>query len=179
MAKQKTPIINVNDAISRIDNWKNGINTMFKCGDVVERKAGEIGVITILLCECEQYRVKWYKGPNPWDFIEGKTNGYELKLSKKPNPLKYTNAQRYPGPAANQIKKLNEVFNKDIDKPKTGKDVDKYIQILEEEIIRNKDNKKVSDDIDSVVDETLEEDSSAATIIDSVDIKRKNIIEEE
>lgn len=177
MSKKTKTSFNLTEALDRKDKWLNGTNTAFKAGQVVERNEGkEIGVIAYLLTDVETYRVKWHKGPNPWDFIEGQEFGHKLKLSDKPNPLTYKTSQRYPGPSSTQIDKLNSAF-KASTKEKTAKEVEQYIQILEEQIVRVKENKSAKDEIDSIVDETL--DADPAPIVDSIDIKRKQIIEEE
>lgn len=174
---KKVSIFNITDAMKRQENWLNSINTKFKVGDVVE-KGDQIGVVSHLEHDIEMYKVKWYKGPNPWDFIEGSCNGRYLTKSDKPNPLKYTTSQRYPGPASEQIDQLNKIFSK-TKKEKTSKEIDKYIEILEEQYDRIKENKIDIKEVDSIVDEELEEDISPIIEIDPVEEKRKQIISEE
>lgn len=181
MAKTKKSFINYQDAVTRRENWINGINTKYKCGDVVERGT-DIGVICLLLSEIETYQVKWYRGPKPWDFIEGKAFGNQLTLSEKPNPLKYTHSERFPGPSSTQIDALNKAFAKQPVKQRSSKEIDEYLSILEEEMTKNKDIDviKTSEDVDSVVDETAEDiDEPIDDIIDVKEIKIKKIIEEE
>ena len=178
MGRNKKSFINISEATTKLDNWRNGKGVRFNTGDVVE-KGDSIGVISFPHVEIETYQVKWYVGPKPWDFIEGIANGRYLSKSDKPNPLKYKNSDRFPGPASREIDKLNEIFNKNINKPKTAKEVEEHIAILEEEISRVYDNKKTEDEIDSVVDETLDVEPNLGEIVDTVDLKRKKIIDDE
>lgn len=179
MGRNKKSFINISEAMTKLDNWRNGKNVLFSAGDVVENISGtSVGVISFPHVEVESYQVKWYVGPKPWDFIESISNGRSIKKSNKPNPLKYKNSDRFPGPASKEIDRLNEIFNQNQNKPKTGKEVDAHIAILEEEISRVYDNKK-EEEIDSVVDETLDVEPNLGEIVDSVDLKRKKIIEDE
>lgn len=177
MAKQKKSFINISEAITKIDNWKQGIGHTFTSGTVVE-KGTEIGVIMYPSADYEKYQIKWYKGPNPWDYTESECFSRELIKSNKSNPMKYKNSDRYPGPSSKEIDRLNEIFAK-TQKVMSPKDIDKHMEILEEEF-KNKTNKDFDND-ECVIDKEIEDEDSddSATIIDSVDLKRKKLIEEE
>jgi len=181
MSKKTKSFINISEALKKQDDWLQNTNAKFKCGDVVERvdQADQLGVVCFPLHEIETYKVKWYKGPKPWDFIEGTGKGSQLKLSDKPNPLIYKHSDRFPGPSSTQINKLNEVFNKDLNKPKTGKEVDQHIAILEEELSKNKIIVKKKEEVEYIVNEEDEDNEDVPAIVDSVEIKRKKLIEEE
>lgn len=178
MGRHKKSLINISEAMAKLDAWRNGRMNNFNSGDVVESGDSEIGVVCFPHVDIDSYIVKWYSGPKPWNFVEKVTYGSQMRKSNKPNPLKYKDSERYPGPSFEAIEKLNVVFSEKSNKPKTGKEVDKYISILEEEIYRTNDNKK-EEEIDSVVDETLDAEPNVGEIIDSVDMKRKKIIEDD
>jgi hypothetical protein len=161
------------------DEWLSGRNHKFKGGDVVEsRHSSAIGVIQFGLSTIETYSIKWHIGPKPWDYLEGVVAGSAVIPSTKPNPLTYKWSQRVPGPSSDQIDALEAKFAVvAAKKAKSAKDVELHISILEEELNKKKKLDIDESKVDSIVDETLEEDTDP--IVDGVAKKITTILEEE
>jgi hypothetical protein len=162
------------------EDWLAGKNNKLKGGDVVQTKSESksIGVIQFGLNEIETYAVKWYIGPNPWDSIEGVVSSSTVEVVNIPNPLKYKWSQRVPGPSSDQIDALEAKFAAKRDnRPKTAKEVEQHLAILEEELSKKKKNEIDETKVDSIVDETLDEDLGLP--IDGVTNKITNLLDEE
>lgn len=168
------------DIEKKIDEWRYGRNQTFKSGDVIKLKGKEqIGVVYYLLKDIETYQVKWYVGPNPWDFIEGMIHGAYLEKTDLPNPLKYEWRQLVPGPSSEMIHALQLKFKEqDAKKVRTSKDVDAYVAILEEELVSKKKLVEIDETkVDSIIDETVDEEP--VQIVDDISTKINSIIEGE
>jgi DNA polymerase II large subunit len=182
MSKKTGLVTKWSEIEKKLENWKEGRNTQFKAGDVVKIKGKEqIGVIYYLLKDIEEYQVKWYVGPKPWNFIEGTIHGaYLEKTEDQISPLKYEWREMVPGPSSEMIHALQLKFaEKDRNKVRTAKDVEAYVESLEEELASKKKIIEIDETkVDSIIDETLEEDVTPIPV-DDIDSKRKKIIDEE
>ncbi len=162
------------------EEWLAGKNHRYRGGDVIRSDTNNsIGVIQFALKELETYQVKWHVGPNPWDFVEGVIeDARTIKKVDEPNPLKYSWSQRVPGPSSQEIDKLEAVFAAKASRIKTAKEVELHVSILEEELNKKKALAIDETKVDSIVDETLEEDTEPVRD-HGVDRKLKSILEEE
>lgn len=180
MVKAKKQV-NSKAKTSLMEEWLAGNGHLLQGGDVVVSKRNEksVGVIQFALSRLETYQIKWYNGPNPWDFIEGEVSSSEVvKRPELPNPLKYKWSQRVPGPSSDEIDRLEAIFAQK-KKDRTAQEVEEYISYLEEEL-KNKKRLDVDETkVDSIVDETLEEDTEIPVDPDGVNKKILNILEEE
>jgi hypothetical protein len=187
MAKQKTSEI-IRKKYTRSESmreaWLANKNHKWHGGDVVERN-GSLGVVQFAMCDIETYKIKWYVGPNPWDFLETDSylGGPDTVKSDKKNPLKYKWSQRVPGPSSDEIDKLEAHFaelNKKKMKDRTPKEVDIYVAALEEELVKKKTIEKEVNEAhaDSIADKTLEEDTEMPRK-NAVDAKIDNLLQEE
>lgn len=187
MAKQKTtnqPRKKYNKSESLREAWLANKNHRWHGGDVIE-KNGSLGVVQFAMCDIETYKIKWYIGPNPWDFHETDSylGGAEVTRSDKKNPLKYKWSERVPGPSSDEIDKLEAHFaemHKKKLKNRTAKDVDAYVASLEEELVKKKTIEKEIDEstVDSIIDKTLEEDTEVPKK-NPIDSKMDNLLSEE
>lgn len=162
------------------EDWLAGKGHKYSPGQVVESKnsSTSLGVIQFALTAIETYAVKWYVGPNPWDFLEGECTSFGTFKSDKKNPLNYKWSQRVPGPSSDQIDALEEKFAKAaIIKARSAREVEQHIAILEEEMSKKKKFDIDETKVDSIADETLEEDLDIP--IDGVNKKITTILEEE
>lgn len=162
------------------DDWLSGKGHKLKGGDVVRSKSisQTIGVIQYPLCDYETYNIKWHLGPKAWDVIEGTVTSNSVEVTNLPNPLKYKWSERVPGPSSDQIDALEAKFAaKIVNRPKTSKEVEQHLAIYEEELSKKRKLEVDETKVDSIVDETLEEDLDVP--IDGVTKKLTNILEEE
>jgi len=167
---------------SLYEHWLAGRNHRLQPGNVVRNKSDEktIGVIQYPLCDMETYAIKWYIGPKPWDFIEGQVMSSCVTVTNEPNPLKYKWSERVPGPSSDEIDRLEAAFAKKAKKEFTAREADLNAALLEEELSKKRAIKKIDESkVDSIVDETLEEDIISPIEDISVDQKIKNILNEE
>lgn len=182
--KRVKALYNIKEATQFIEDWRNGKSCKFHPGDVVEGigDANRIGVIQFGLAKVGTYQTKWWIGPNPWDFIEGEANEKSIKLSNKPNPLKYKYSDMVPGPSSDAIDILNERIRKSDElraKSRTGKEVDRYIAVLEEDMNYKREMKKMEEKDKVVPDEDDDDIATPIAEIDPVAEKRERIISEE
>lgn len=176
--------VNIKEATQFIEDWKSGKTSQFKSRDVVE-SGSRIGVILYPLATVGQYQVKWYVGPKPWNHIEGIAFEKSLVLSKKKNPFIYKYSEMVPGPSSDAIDILNEkmrINDEKNAKTRTAKDVEAYVNALEEEIVYKKEMKKLSDKDEEHVDKIVgdeDEEYEEIVTIDPISEKRAKIISEE
>jgi hypothetical protein len=161
------------------DMWANGDLHKFKNGDVVEEKDGSIGVIdTYMPTKYKKYKIRWHTGkPNRWDCVNGEAHEDYIKSSTKPNPIDIPSWEKYPGPSSNMIKQIYEAA-----KAHKPTNIEEYVQTLEEDYKRRKysdinvieiqsDNEAVvntlhDEEVDSIIDYTLESDVDEIVSID-------------
>lgn len=152
----------------RSQEWKEGKNHHFNAGDVVTFVSSpetSLGVIMYPKAEIEEYAVRWWMGPKPWDVLEGSSVGAQLQKTDKPNPMKYSWSERVPGPSSTQIDALNAKMDAARAKRKPIKDAAKEADVLQEALEeemtkKDKFEKLVKEGkVDSIVDDTLEEDN--------------------
>lgn len=165
----------------RQEEWFHGRNMAFHGGDVVLSKTtGAIGVVQYGLKEVENYQIKWYQGPKPWDFVEGSARGISLEKTDRPNPLIYKWSERVPGPSSTMIDKLNERFteaNRVRMANRTAQDVERDVAIFEEELSKKKVLEIDESKVDSIADERLEEEVYIP--VNDLNKKIDKILEEE
>jgi hypothetical protein len=167
---------------SLMDEWLAGKNHKFTSGQVVcsKRNPDQLGVIQFALNNLETYQIKWRSGKNPWDYIEGTTTCNDVvAVPNAENPFKYKWSQRVPGPSSDAIDKLEEIFAKK-QKTRTAEEQEEYIASLEEDMHKRKSLEKQLDETkaDSIVDETLEEDTELPIDPENLNKKIMDIIEE-
>lgn len=174
-------IVNSKAKTSLMEDWLAGKGHLLQSGDVVVSKRNDkyVGVIQFALARLETYQIKWHLGPNPWDVVEGETSSSEvIKRPDLPNPLKYKWSQRVPGPSSDEIDRLEAIFaQRKIDR--SPEEVEAYVSYLEEELKTKKRLNVDETKVDSIVDETLEEDTDIPVDPEGVNKKILNILEEE
>jgi len=165
-------IFNHRDIEKRFEKWLDGKDHKLKSGQFIKIKGenDSIGVVQFALKEYETYHVKWKIGKNAWEIQYGTVHSTRVDVIKVDvNPFTYKLSQRYPGPSQTQIEALNEKFNK-IDEQRyrnrTSREIDVLVEAFEEDLSRNsaKAAAVASDEddetVDSIVDTSLEEDTS-------------------
>lgn len=182
--KRVKALYNIKEATQFIEDWRSGKSCKFKPGDVVEGigDSNRIGVIQFGLAKVGTYQTKWWIGPKAWDVLEGEANENSIKLSTRPNPLKYKYSDMVPGPSSDAIDKLNARIKISDDlraKNRTGKEVDRYIAVLEEDLNYKKEMKKQEEKDKVVPDEDDDDVPTPIAEIDPVAEKREKIISEE
>jgi hypothetical protein len=167
------------------DNWSKGTNTKFRAGDVVRFNSNKnhIGVISALSFEREVYDVKIKSGKNAWDYYVTKVSANEMYKVEEQSPFKYDSGDRFPGPASNQIRQLNERMRVQAEKQKQI-DVEQRIAALEEDMAYKKKIVTIKDDdsvekIISADDEESQDTETEVKLVDPLIQKRENIIDEE
>lgn len=159
------------------DQWRQGQLNKFNSGDVVERKNdGSIGVIGNFIPDSyKKYRIKWHVGkPNKWDFTWGEVHEDTIKKSNAKNPIDIPSWEKYPGPSSAMIAKLQASFKK---QKNESKDIDALVESMEEDRKRKRGSIKIQqaieeeeEEVDSVVDMTLEEDTNDLGGVDGDEI---------
>lgn len=164
------------------EDWLAGKNHRLKGGEVIRSKSpdSKLGVIGYAMNEMETYTVKWHLGPKPWDVIESIISSSQVIITTEKNPIKYKWSERIPGPGSDEIDRLEAIFDKVAVKNRTAREVEIHTAILEEELSSKKKSLTVDETkVDSIVDETLDEDTDAGMENSGIDSKIKGILEEE
>lgn len=165
---------------SYIEQWRDGERNIVSPGNVVCLKTSPdtIAVVGSPCYDVDTYEMKVWTGPKPWDYHVMEINAHKVTVVDKPNPCKYNDYERYPGPSSASIKKSIESwadYQKNRLTNRTSKDVDREIAIIEEEMSKDR---TIDDTIDKVVPED-DEDGIEPLPFDPLDAKRKVIIDGE
>jgi hypothetical protein len=176
-----------NATLTHIEEWRQGRGVTLKAGTVVRfvRSPDTIGVVGTPEYHPNTYSVRVYEGPNPWNNHVSVVRDHEVYEVDEPNPCVWSALDRYPGPANAEMRRLNESFARQAEEWRKTRNVEKDIEFIEEDLIRQKTLLSQADVADPVLDEDIEKsdiidpDDDPTVLVDDIEIKRERITEEE
>lgn len=158
-----------------IENWLLGKNHTYKQGQVVKYN-NKLAVITCPGHHIETYEIKIWDGPTDFDYSIITVPKSAIEASTKKNPFieyRKLNLPKFPGPSSQMIVDLTKSINS---KPLRSRSYESYYDDLEKEL----DNKKKFFDDDELTTEEIDDTDDVEIAPEfEIEMKRKQIIEEE